>query len=212
MGNIGHLQWSALALLIWAAWAIFDRKSQPARFTALHIGLGLFACILQWFGHGVFGNAEFDLIFALAIGVGVAFNRMEASWLARRLGVNGCRDAMIAALLLRLFLSDRQETALLLFSPEFRQSICASERNLLSEAKVVAAMPGDAACFIKLVCRRAGKPFAVDEFKTDELVATGKATPADVAALLAANRIRWIPKTLPTGPEASTSLSRWWRS
>jgi hypothetical protein len=56
-----------------------------------------------------------------------------------------------------------------LLSPEFRNSIYASERNVLSEARIVAAMPGDAACFTKLVCRLAGKRFALDEFKTDEL-------------------------------------------
>ncbi|MEH2519015.1 hypothetical protein V1279_004588 [Bradyrhizobium sp. AZCC 1610] len=212
LGQIGHLQWSALALVIWAAWAFFDRGSQAARFTALHIGLALAACILQWFGHGVFGNAEFDLILALAIGLGLTFNRMKASWLAARFGVNRCRDAMMVALLLRLFLSDRQETALLLLSPEFRASLYASERNVLSEARAVAATSGDVACFTKLVCRQAGKPFAVDEFKTDELVATGKATPADIVALLKANRIEYHPKALPTGPEASTSISRWWRS
>jgi hypothetical protein len=119
LGNIGHLQWSALALLIWAAWALCDRQSKAARFTALHIGLGLFACILQWFGHGVSGNAEFDLILALGIGTGVAFTRIETSWLARRIGPERCRDLMIAALLIRLIASDRQETALLLFSEKF---------------------------------------------------------------------------------------------
>ncbi len=212
MGNIGHLQWSALALVVWAAWAICDRKSLAARFTALHIGFGLFACILQWFGHGVYGNAEFDLIFALAIGIGVTFNRIEASWLAKRIGASACRDAVVIALLLRLLLTDRQETALLLLSPEFRDSIYASERNVLSEARIVAAMPGAAACFTKLVCRLAGKRFARDEFKKDQLVATGKATLADVAALLDANGITWLPKTQPTGAEASTSFLRWGRS
>jgi hypothetical protein len=47
MGNIGHLQWSALALIIWAAWAVFDRRSSAAKFTALHIGLALTTCIVQ---------------------------------------------------------------------------------------------------------------------------------------------------------------------
>ncbi|MGY4289047.1 putative membrane protein [Bradyrhizobium sp. LM2.7] len=37
VGNIGHLQWSALALVIWSVWAVFDRRSMPAKFTALHI-------------------------------------------------------------------------------------------------------------------------------------------------------------------------------
>jgi hypothetical protein len=212
LGNIGHLQWSALALLIWAAWAIFDHKSQPAKFTALHIGLALATCVLQWFGHGVSGNAEFDLILALAIGLGTTFNRMEASWLARRIGADRCRTVMVAGLLLRLFMADRQETALLVLSPDFRQSLYASERNVVREAKAIAVMPGPTACFVKLVCRQAGKPFTVDEFKMDELVATGRATPADISAMLEAHGIRWVPKTLPTGAEASTSLLRWWRS
>ncbi|MDI3563925.1 hypothetical protein [Bradyrhizobium sp. Arg816] len=211
IGNIGHLQWSALALLIWAAWAVFDR-SQSSKFTALHIGFGLSTCIVQWLGHGVFGNAEFDFLFALAIGLGVAFNRMESSVLARRIGPNRCRDAMIVSLLLRLFLADRQETALLALSPEFREAIYASERNVIAEARAVAEQPGDVACFVKLVCRLAGKPFVVDEFKTDELVATGKATPADIAGMLEERGIRYRPKTLPTGPEASRSISRWWGS
>ncbi|MET4280032.1 MULTISPECIES: hypothetical protein [unclassified Bradyrhizobium] len=93
--------------------------TRSAQFTALHIGVALIACIVQWLGHGIFGNAEFDLIFALAIGLGAAFNRVGDSWLAMRIGANRCRDAMVAALLLRLFLSDRQETAMLLSSPEF---------------------------------------------------------------------------------------------
>src|SRR5260370_31102783 len=52
MGNIGHLPWSALAFVVWAASAICDRKALAARFTALHIGFCLFPCILQWFAHG----------------------------------------------------------------------------------------------------------------------------------------------------------------
>ncbi|MCK1712159.1 hypothetical protein, partial [Bradyrhizobium sp. 143] len=179
---------------------------------ALHIAIGLLACVIQWFGHGIFGNAEFDLILALAIGIGVAFNRVETSWLARQIGKDRCRDAMIVVLLLRLFLTDRQETALLVLSSKFRQSIYMSERNVLSEAGTVAATQGDVACFVKLVCRQAGKPFVVDEFKTDELVATGRATPADIAAMFRARGITYHPKTQATGAEVDTSLSHWWRS
>ena len=209
LGNIGHLQWSALALLIWAAWAVNDRTSKAAQFTALHIGCGLFACILQWFGHGVSGNAEFDLILALGIGVGVTFARIESSWLARRIGARRSRDAMIAALLIRLIVSDRQETALLVLSSEFRSSIYANQRNVQNESAHVAAMSGDVACAIKVVCRLAGKPFVADEFKLEELVATGRATTAEVASMLSARQISSFAVTVPTGPD--TSFSRWWR-
>jgi hypothetical protein len=202
LGQVGHLQWSALALAIWAAWAVFDR-SAPAKFTVLHIGLALLTCLTQWSGHGVFGNAEFDLILALAIGLGAAFNSIRT---------DRYRDVIVVALLLRLFLADRQETALLLLSPEFRQSLYTSERNVQSEARSVASMPGNVACFVKLVCRLADKPFAVDEFKTDEMIATGKVTPADIAGMLEEKGIRFRPKIGPTGAEASASILRWWRS
>ena len=85
IGQIGHLQWVALALLIWGIWAVNDR-SKAARFTALLVGWGLFSCLLQWFGSGVFGNAEFDLIMAAGIGIGVVLARTNSGISAR------CRD------------------------------------------------------------------------------------------------------------------------
>jgi hypothetical protein len=209
LGNIGHLQWSALALLIWASWAVCDR-SPAAQFTALHIGLGLFACILQWFGHGVSGNAEFDFILALGIGIGVAFARMETSWLAEKIGSERCRDFMIASLLIRLIAADRQETALLITSPDFRASLYASEKATFREAENVAAVPGDASCFTKLVCRLAGKPFVVDEFKTGELIETGKVTEAELSDLLVSRKILIDPKAIWAAPK--TSFSQWLRS
>ena len=209
IGNIGHLQWPALALLIWAGWAVDNWTSNAAKITALLIGIGLAACILQWFGHGVAGNAEFDLFLALGIGIGVAFTCMETTWLAKRIGARRSRDAMIAALLIRLIVTDRQETALLILSNDFRSSIYANQRNVLNEAAQVAAMPGDVACANKVVCRLAGKPFVADEFKLEELVLTGKGTEADVASMLGAGRISSFANTGLAGADAS--VFRWWR-
>ncbi len=209
IGNIGRLQWPALALLIWGGWALDDRASDAAKFTALHVCFSLAACILQWFGHGVAGNAEFDLFFALGIGVGVAFTRIETTWVAKRIGARHSRDLMIAALLIRLLASDRQETALLILSGDFRSSIYVNQRNVMNEAAQVAAMPGDVACANKVVCRLAGKPFVADEFKLEELVLTGKDTEADVASMLGARRISSFANTGLAAADAS--LFRWWR-
>jgi hypothetical protein len=209
IGNIGHLQWPALALLIWGGWAVDNWTENAAKVTALLVGFGLSACILQWFGHGVAGNAEFDLFLALGIGVGVAFTRIETTWLAKRIGARRSRDAMIAALLIRLIVSDRQETALLILSSDFRSSIHVNQRNVLNEAAQVAAMPGDVACTNKVVCRLAGKPFVADEFKLEELVATGNATTAQVASMLDARRISSSANTGLAGADAS--LFRWWQ-
>ena len=211
IGNIGHLQWPALALVIWAGWAVDDRKSKAARFTALHIGVSVAACLLQWFGHGVGLNAEFDLILALGIGIGVVFTRIETTRVAKRIGVRWSRDLMVAVLLLRLVASDRQETALLILSSQFRSSLDANQQGILADSAHVAAVQGDVACEVKLVCRRAKKPFVVDEFKMEELVATGRATKAQVAAMLRARQINTFAATPATVGGDDASFLNWWR-
>jgi hypothetical protein len=211
IGNIGHLQWPALALVIWAGWAFDNAKSEAARFTALHIGSSLAACLLQWFGHGVGLNAEFDLILALGIGIGVVFTRIETTRVAKRIGVRWSRDLMVAVLLLRLVVSDRQETALLILSTEFRSSVYAHQRAIVADSARVAAFQGDVACEVKLVCRRGKKPFVVDEFKMEELVATGKATKEQVAAMLRARQIGTFAATPATVGGEDASFLNWWR-
>ncbi|MEO6842661.1 MAG: glycosyltransferase family 39 protein [Bradyrhizobium sp.] len=213
VGHLGHLQWSALALVIWASWAWSDRASRAARFTALHVATGFCTCILQWFGHGVGRNAEFDLIIALGIGIGVALERIETSLLARRIGIDGARDLLLLALILRLILSDRQGSALVLLSPEFRSLGPKAQQMVRNEADRVAAIPGDVFCSNKVVCRAAGKPFVVDEFKTEELVATGKATAAEISALLRDRHISvFISDRNTSASSIATSLSSNWQT
>jgi hypothetical protein len=207
--NIGHLQWSALAFAIWLAWGLTDRGSVAARFTSLHITVSLFACVLQWFGHGVSGNAEFDFILALGIGVGVTFARIERLWFAKIFGAARARDVMILALVMRLLVSGRQETALLVLSEQFRSSVAASERNVIDDVARVVDIPGDVSCTVKVVCRLAGKRFVHDEFKTEELVATGSATEADIAAMLRSRGITPFIGQTPKGAAINESIVRW---
>ena len=174
--NVGHLQWSAPAFAIWASWAIGDRASKQARFTALLVSIGLAACLLQWTGEGVGGNAEFDLIVALGIATGVTFARMETARLARYIRANYLRDIMMAILLLRLVATDRQESALVLLSSEFRSYFHSGQQAVSREAAVVAKIPGNVFCSNKIVCRLAGKPFVVDDYKVEEMVATRRFT------------------------------------
>ena len=53
----------------------------------------------------------------------------------------------------------------------------------------VAALPGAVSCDNKVLCRMAGKPFVVDEFKLDQMLAKGVATPAVIDEMLAARGI-----------------------
>jgi hypothetical protein len=43
-----------------------------------------------------------------------------------------------------------------------------------------ALIPGDVFCTNKVVCRLANKRFVVDDFKTEQMIATGQKTPNDV--------------------------------
>jgi hypothetical protein len=175
LSQAGHLQWVALGLVIWGIWAVMDRGS-AARFTALQVGWGLFSCLLQWLGNGVFGNAEFDLIMAAGIGVGAALATTKS-------GLR--RDMVVALLALRLIASGRQESAEVLFSPAFREAHYAAEQKHTDMAARVAAIPGSVFCRkANLICRDAGKEFVVDDFKTDQMIALGKLTQDEIDSLI----------------------------
>lgn len=153
------------------------------------------------------------MIIALGIAIGVAFERIETSWLAKRIGVDRTRDLLLLVLVLRLVVSDRQGSALVLFSPQFRASFDAAQETVRDEAARVAAMPGEIFCSNKVVCRAAGKPFAVDEFKMEELVATGKASKADIAALLEQRHIGvFVSDRKTMASSVDTSVFRIWRN
>ena len=207
--NVGHLQWCAPAFAIWALWASTNFGSPAANFTAVHIGTGLIACILQWFGHGVGGNAEFDLIIGLAIGIGVTFAGIQTSRFAARIGVDRARDSMIALLLLRLIAVDRHETALLMLSPNFRAALYENERVARAEASAISKLSGDIACSNKVVCRAAGKPFVFDEFKMEELIGTGAMTRMEQDALIDARGIHAFKNSAASSADVNTSLFHW---
>src|SRR5258708_35553309 len=171
------------------------------------VTIWLAACILQWTGDGVSGNAEFDLIIALGVATGVTFARMETARLARYIRANYLRDMMMVILLLRLIATDRQEPTLLLLSPEFRSYFYSGQQAVLKDAAAVAQIPGNVFCSNKIVCRLAGKPFAVDDFKVEQMVATGRFTSDFLAETLKHRSITTFKNDPMTRASPDTSLS-----
>ena len=147
IGHIGRLQWSALALVIWGSWAWSAGTCRAARFTVLHVAFGFGACILRWLGHGVGRNADFDLIIGLGIGIGVAFERIETSLLAIRIGVDRTRDLLLVILVLRVGSTGVGAGASRAYFPAGQQAV-------LYEAARVAGFPGDVFCSNKVVAAR----------------------------------------------------------
>jgi hypothetical protein len=74
-------------------------------------------------------------------------------------------------------------------SPQFRHGLEAGEQSVREEARQVAAIDGDVYCDIKIVCRLAGKPFVVDDFKIGQMLATKRLSPADLDQILVSRHI-----------------------
>ena len=171
--NLGRLQFILPALVLWAIWAWPERNSRPAQFTALMIGAALIMYMVQKAGSGVDENAQFELVFAAAVGVGLAYDRLAGDPLRTGWSANAIRLAVLGVLIARLLLSTRLEFAAVLFSPQYRAMAAEHAAIARAEAARVAAIPGPVACSNLVICRAAGKPFVFDPFKVDMMVATG---------------------------------------
>ncbi|MGY4357717.1 hypothetical protein BjapCC829_32395 [Bradyrhizobium barranii] len=72
----------------------------------------------------------------------------------------------------------------MLLDPQFRARYATAAAAMTAAAVSVSKIPGAVYCMKNnLICRAAGKSFVVDDFKTDQLLATGKATEADLSAM-----------------------------
>jgi hypothetical protein len=190
LGSLGRLQWIAPALILFAVWACYRRTGDAARFSVLLVAVSFVFQFLQKLGAGVDDNAQFELIFATAVGLGFAFDDVLAVPLARRLGADRARVAIVAILIARLLLSGRLSPYLLVASPDFHAELNARTAILNSEVARIAKIPGPAICSVQTVCRLAGKPFLLDGFFVQQAIATGKLTQQAVDARLRALGVR----------------------
>lgn len=184
IGGIGRAQWIIPALAIWALWAWSERNTVAARFTGLYVGVAFAAFVVQWGGEDILDNAQFDLVIATAVGLGIAFGRIGATDFARRYGVAAARAAVVLILVMRLLATLRIEPFLVLFDPAYRAEFYVHALAARQDAARVAAMPGPVACTVKIICRMAGKPYVWDDFRTDMLIYSGAAKGLDARGLI----------------------------
>jgi hypothetical protein len=170
--GLGRLQWILPALVIWLIWAWRERATPASRFTALFVGVAFSVYFVQWAGEDVLDNAQFDLVIATAIGIGLAFDRVGATVLANRFGAISVRTVIVSVLAVRLVATLQIEPFLIITDPAYRAEFYAHAAAARSEARHVAAMRGAVACDLKVICRMAGKPFVYDDFRVDMLLMT----------------------------------------
>jgi len=202
ISGIGRAQWILPALALWAIWAWSERKTFAARFTGLYVGVAFAAFLLQWTGEDILDNAQFDLVIASAVGIGVAFDRAAATPFAQRFGVEAARAAVVLILVLRLVATVRIEPFLILFDPAYRAEFHAHAQAAREEAARVAAISGPVACDLKVICRMAGKPFVYDDFRVDMLIMTGAAKGLDDKGLMRQHGLTYFQNDPRSGIES----------
>jgi hypothetical protein len=174
--TFGRLQFILPAMALWAVWVWHERRSTPARFTAMLIGIALPLCLLQKSGAGVDENAQFELIFATAVGIGLAYDGLLRDPLRSGWSPQTITAVVLGILIVRLLISSRLEFAYVLASPQYRAQAAEHAAVTRAEAVRTATIPGPVGCSNLVVCRMAGKPFVYDHFYITQLVETGRMT------------------------------------
>jgi hypothetical protein len=204
--NLGRLQWIAPALVAVLIWLRYDWGNAAARFVAIYLATAFTSYFLQKLGHGPGDNAQFELIAATAIGLGLAFDRIAAIPAAARAGALRARLVLIAILIARLLVSSRVEVYLLA-GADYRAAFARNTAVMEHEVARVRAVDGLLDCDIMTVCRRAGKPFAYDPFAMEERVRTGRLTRAELDARLKERGIR--PEAIDPRAGMQSLYRRW---
>jgi hypothetical protein len=166
----------ALAVWIYTGWK--KRADRRIQFCNLLVVTGFAVFLMESCGSGVDVNAQFDLVIALSIGLGVAYSLMEDFSPARRFAPDRLRAALLALICAGLAFSTKLECVRLIADPVFREDMTSSESEMAHTVAQVREIKRDVYCD-PMVLYRTGKPYVVDKFNTDERIHAGR-LPADI--------------------------------
>ena len=178
------------AAAICIAWLVFDRRSRLAQKIAVLLSLTFISGFVQSLGDGLDVNAYFEFLFALAIGIGMAFSKIQA-WPASAGRAAGIMFAFATVLFTALAFSSQGEPYKFAFSRGFRRDVVENVDAVRTETRRLKKKPGSVSCSVMLVCYWAGKPFVWDDFAMHERVATGRWTEAELKRQARLHRIRF---------------------
>jgi hypothetical protein len=177
---LGELEWVSVGLLACLCNAWVRRRDASVQFCSCLIAIALGSYFLQKGGAGVDINAQFDLVIAVAMGLGLAFTQISLWPVARPLRSEQAQAILLLAVCVRLLASKQLQPVRLVFDRSFVKDIAMRERAMTDSVERVRRIPGDVLC-PALVSYRAGKPFAVDAFNAQQRILAG-ALPKDAIA------------------------------
>ncbi|XHR27056.1 MAG: glycosyltransferase family 39 protein [Chthoniobacteraceae bacterium] len=184
LSSLAHLRYVVAALLAWVALGRFGGRERGI--CHLWAGIALAVFFVQKLGAGVDVNAEFDWLIALSVIVGLALSRLFQVFPGEGMGLALARAAAVLFIWAGWWMTPNVKISRLAFDPSFREGIAKSEREMVAAIAQARAASGNVRAE-PLICYRAGKPLAVDEFNVQERIRAGK-LPADTLDLLVKSR------------------------
>jgi Dolichyl-phosphate-mannose-protein mannosyltransferase len=185
-----ELEWVSVGLLacVYNAWA--RRHDASVQLCSWLIAIALGSYFLQQSGAGVDINAQFDLVIAVTMGLGLAFTQVSIWPMARRLGSEDAQAILLLAVCVRLLASKQLQPVRLIFDSSFRNEIAMRERAMTDSIERVRRIPGDVTCGKDmLVNYRADKPFVVDAFNAEQRILAGALPKDAISARVAAGTL-----------------------
>jgi hypothetical protein len=193
-GSLGRLGPLFPALVPWAIWAWHDRKSEAARFSTMFVGFTFAGFFIQKIGAGTDINAAFELYVAVAVAIGLAFDRIALVPIFWGMSIATRERCVAGVLALSLITAPGIEAYLLLTSPSYRAQFYENADVTRAEIERIATIPGPVHCEIDTICRAAGKPFVYDDFFIGQMGKVGRLTLPELACRVLAGGFRreWI--------------------
>jgi hypothetical protein len=194
------LQWVLVGLVVCVCNGFVRWRDQSVRLCSLLIAIALAAFFLQRTGEGVWTNAQFDLVIAIAIGLGLAYTQVPLWPLARRFSPAVAQAILLLVVCARLLVPKELQPIRMLVDRRFKNEIAIREHAMADSVERVRRTPGDVLCPL-LISYWAGKPFVVDHFNAEQRMLAGALPKDAVTARVAAGtltivktdpRARWI--------------------
>jgi len=138
---LGELEWVSVGLLacLYNAWA--RRRDASVQLCSCLIAIALGSYFLQKSGAGVDINAQFDLVIAVAMGLGLAFTQILLWPVARPLRSEQAQANSIACRVRALLASKQLQPVRLVFDRSFINDIAMRERAMTDSVERVRRIP-----------------------------------------------------------------------
>jgi hypothetical protein len=210
--SVKDLQWVAVGLVACVCNGCAMWHNRSVRLCTGLIAIALASFFLERTGAGVWTNAQFDLVIAVAIGLGLAYTQVPLWPLARRFPPTVAQAILLLVVCARLLVPKELEPIRLLVDRRFKNEIAIREQAMAESVESVRKTPGDVLC-PALISYRAGKPFVIDKFNAKQRMSAGAFWDAVTARVAAGTltivktdrRARWT-KPLQLKGDTTTQL------